>query len=51
MIQEDEDLGESIRLYYHRLRLYVERAAKDFVRDHMPAYVSTLHCFKNRMKM
>ena len=39
MEQEDEDLGESIRLYYYRLQPFIERAAKDFVRERMSAFV------------
>ena len=39
LMQEDEDLAESIRLYYHRLKPYIESAAKDFVREHVAALV------------
>ena len=39
MEQEDEDLGESIRLYYYRFQPFIEAAPKDFVRERMSAFV------------
>lgn len=41
-MQEDDVLGESIRLYYHRLQPYIEKGAVDFVREHMPTFVRLL---------
>ena len=49
MEQEDEDLGESIRLYYYRLQPFIERAAKDFVRERMSAFVWIRYDFLIRM--
>ena len=51
MEQEDEDLAESIRLYYYRLQPFIERAAKDFVRERMAAYVFFLLVFFIRTTM
>lgn len=51
MAQEDEDLAESIHLYYYRLQPFIERAAKDFVRERMAAYVFICFIFFIRMMM